>query len=121
MCFLKNSRRFFCISFSNTYSDCPFSWGCRIHQRLLCRGRRCCPSPNECPDMTLKKIDGEAPVMLELLGMGSSSLLPLLPNRRLFRIQLNVRIVLFQTIQFSICTQFSSILPLNRCYHTGPE
>ena len=28
-------------------SLCPFGWGCRIHQLLLCRGVR--PPPNECP------------------------------------------------------------------------
>ena len=35
-------------------------------------------------------------------------------------IQLSQRI-LFQTIQFSIKTQFSSIWPMDRAYHSGPE
>ena len=33
-------------------------------------------SPNECPDTNTKQSDGEAPVMLELWGMRSTSLLP---------------------------------------------
>ena len=35
---------------------------------------------NECPAYDIKKTDGEAPVMLELWGMQSTSLLPSLPG-----------------------------------------
>ena len=38
---------------------------------------------------------------------------------------LNVKTILFQTIQFSICTQFSSIWPIDRtlirCYHSKSD
>ena len=44
---------------------CPFGWGCRIHQLLLCRRVRPHP-PNECPGYDTKQSDGEVPVMLEL-------------------------------------------------------
>ena len=37
-------------------------------------------SPNECPRYDPKQSNGEAPVMLELWGMRSSSLLPSLPG-----------------------------------------
>ena len=37
-------------------------------------------SPNECPDYDTKQSDGEAPVMLELLGVQSNPLLPSLPG-----------------------------------------
>ena len=36
-------------------------------------------SPNECPGYDIEQSDGEALVMLELWGMQSTSLLPLLP------------------------------------------
>ena len=36
--------------------------------------------PNECPDYDTRKFDGEAPVMLELWGMWSTSSLPSLPG-----------------------------------------
>ena len=36
--------------------------------------------PNECPEYDTKQSDGEAPVMVELLGMLSIPLLPLLPD-----------------------------------------
>ena len=32
-----------------------------------------------------------------------------------------MKTVLFQVIQFSIITQFSSIWPIDRCYHSRPE
>ena len=35
-------------------------------------------SPNECPKFDTKQSDGEAPLMLELCGMWSTHLLPLL-------------------------------------------
>ena len=53
-------------------------WGCRTHRLHLCRGVR--PPPNECPDYDTKQSDGEVPVMLELWGMQSTPLLPLLPG-----------------------------------------
>ena len=59
--------------------SCPVSWGDRIHQLLLCRGVRRPPS-NECPGYNPKKSDGEVPVILELWGMQSTPLLPLLPG-----------------------------------------
>ena len=56
----------------------PVGWGCRIHQLHLCRGVR--PPPNECPWYDSKQSDGhEAPVMLELWEMLSTSL-SLLPG-----------------------------------------
>ena len=39
------------------------------------------PPTNECPGYETKKSDGEVPVMLELWGMQSTSLLPLLPGQ----------------------------------------
>ena len=60
------------VSKSNT---CPVGWSCRIHRLHLCRVVRR-PPPNKCP----KQADGEVPVMLELWGMRSTPLLPLLPG-----------------------------------------
>ena len=60
------------------YLCCPVGWGCRICQLHLCRGLR--PHPNECPGYDTKQSDGEVPVMLELWGMQSTPLLPLLPG-----------------------------------------
>ena len=57
---------------------CPVGWGCRIHWLHLCRGVRL--HPNECPGYDTKQSDGEVPVMLELRGMQSTPLLPLLPG-----------------------------------------
>ena len=42
--------------------------------------KRVSPSPNKCPRYNTKQSDGEAPIMLELLGMQSTSLLPSLPG-----------------------------------------
>ena len=42
---------------------------------------RSCPVGYECPDYDTKQSDGEVPVMLELWGMWSTPLLPLLPGR----------------------------------------
>ena len=53
-------------------------WGCRIHQLHLCK--EVTPLPNEYPRYDIKQSDGEALVMLELWGMQSTPLLPLLPD-----------------------------------------
>ena len=44
---------------------------------IICREVR---PPNKCPDYRTKQSDGEVPVMLELWGMQSTPLLPLLPG-----------------------------------------
>ena len=49
-------------------------WGCRIHRLYLCREVK--PHPNECPRYDTKQSDGKIPVMLDLWGMRSPSLLP---------------------------------------------
>ena len=53
------------------YTDCfsaeGWGWGVR-------------PLPNECPGYDTKQSDGEAPVMLKLLGMQSTPSLLLLPG-----------------------------------------
>ena len=56
---------------------CPVDLGCRIHRLLLCGGVKI--SLNEFPGYDTKQSDGEVPVMPELLGMRSTSLLPSLP------------------------------------------
>ena len=56
-------------------TGCPVSWGCRIHQLLLCRGVR--PPSNKCPGYDTKQSDDEVPVMLRLWGMWSTPSLPL--------------------------------------------
>ena len=55
----------------------PVGWGCRILQLHLYREVK--PPPNEYPRYDTKQTDGEVPVMLELWGMQSTPLLPLLP------------------------------------------
>ena len=57
---------------------CPVSRGCSIHRLLLCRGVR--PPSNDCPGYDTKQSDGEVPAILELWGMRSTPLLPLLPD-----------------------------------------
>ena len=68
-----------CISIISTFvfafiiGTCPVSWGCRIHWLLSCRGVR----PLQWVSWyDTKQSDGEVPVMLELGGIGSTSLLP---------------------------------------------
>ena len=72
------------ISVTSLYSSisdnsvyCPVGSGCRIHRLHLCRE---VTHPNECPDMTLNKSDGEVPVILGLCGIWSTPSLPLLPD-----------------------------------------
>ena len=48
----------------------PLGWGCRIHR--LRRYREVRPPTTSVLDMSLKKSDGEVPVMLELWGMIST-------------------------------------------------
>ena len=55
-------------------ATCPVGWGCRIHRLLLCN------HPHECPGYDTKQSDSEVPAMLELWGMQSTPLLPLLPG-----------------------------------------
>ena len=57
---------------------CPVCLGCRI-QLLLCCGVRL-PPLNECPGYYTKQSDGDVPVILELWGILSTPLLPLLPG-----------------------------------------
>ena len=42
--------------------------------------KRYIPTPNECPRNDIKQSEGEAPVILELWGMRSTLLFPLLPD-----------------------------------------
>ena len=55
--------------------DGPVSWGCKIHCLLLYRGLKL---PKECSGYDTKQSDDEAPVMLELWEMWSTSSLQLL-------------------------------------------
>ena len=57
----------------------PVGWGCRIRRLILCRGVRSYPQ-NACPVYDTKQSDGEVPVMIDLWGMQSTSLLPSLPG-----------------------------------------
>ena len=58
---------------------CPVGWGCRIHRLLLCQGLS--PPPQRVSWIyDTKQSDGEVPAMLELWGMWSTLLLPLLPS-----------------------------------------
>ena len=86
------SPQFFCLHLEIIFSVHPFiflhplslgsppyhpvAWGCRMHQLYFCRG--CKTSPNKCPRYDTKQYDGEAPVILELWGIWSIPLLPLL-------------------------------------------
>ena len=55
------------------------AWDCRIHRLLLCREIRL-RLLDECPRYDTKQSDSEAPVMLELWRIRSTSLLPSLPG-----------------------------------------
>ena len=69
------------LSICSLLTSSPLSWGCRIHQLLLCR--EVSPSPhthNECPGYDIKQSNGEVPLMLELWGMQSTTWLPSLPS-----------------------------------------
>ena len=57
----------------NPYELCI--WGYRIHRLHLCRGIRSHP---QCPGYDTKQSDGEVPALLELWGMWSTPLLPLI-------------------------------------------
>ncbi len=63
---------FFPISSTTNVITWPVGLGCRIHRLLLCRGVR---PQNECPVYDTKQYDGEVPVMQEIWGMQSTSLL----------------------------------------------
>ena len=63
----------------NSPNKSPVGWGSRIDWLHLCREVRP-PPTNEFPKYDTKQSDGEAPVMLELWGMRSTSLLPSLPG-----------------------------------------
>ena len=52
---------------------CPVGWGCTVQRLNLCRGVRL---PNECPRYDTEQSHGEAPVLLELWGMRSTTSLP---------------------------------------------
>ena len=52
------------------------SAGAEEYTNCICRGVR--PHPHECPGYDTKQSDGEVPVMLEVWGMWSNPLLPLL-------------------------------------------
>ena len=56
-------------------NNCPVGWGCRIHQRHICRGVR---HPQWVSWYDTKRSDGKAQVML--WGMRSIPSLPLLPD-----------------------------------------
>ena len=75
---LQNLQRVVTFMLFNLY-DCPVSWGCRIHQLLLCRGVR--PPPHGCRGYDTKQYDSEVPAMLELWEMWSTPLLPSLPDK----------------------------------------
>ena len=62
----------------NSWGNCPVGWGCRIHWLHLCRGIR--PPPTWVSWYDTKQSDGEVPAVLELWGMRSTPLLPLLPG-----------------------------------------
>ena len=49
-------------------------WGCKIHLQHLCRG---IVSSNDCPRYDIEQSNGEAPIILELWEMWSTSSLPL--------------------------------------------
>ena len=59
--------------------NCPVGLGCRKYRLLLCRGVRA-PLPNEYPEYDTKQFESKVPVLLELYGMWSTHLLPLLPG-----------------------------------------
>ena len=81
----------------------PVSLGCRIHRLHLCRGLK--PPPMRILDMTLNNL------VVWLFGFyGISAFVAyLMPNPFLYK-----QSVLFQTIQFSISTQFVKSIPISR-------
>ena len=54
----------------------PVDWGSRIHRLHLCRRAR--PPPTNVLVCDIKQSDGKVPIMLELWGMWSTPLLPLI-------------------------------------------
>ena len=65
------------VSFSKIFNS-PVGLGCRIRRLRLWRDAKTC-SANECPRYDTKQSDGEA-LVLELYGLSSTPLLPLLPG-----------------------------------------
>ena len=63
------------IPFNSPFESSSVGWLCRIHTASLLR---CKGSSNECPGYDTKQSDSEAPVILELWGMQSTPLMPLL-------------------------------------------
>ena len=68
----------YCYNLLIVFDSCPVGWGCRIHRLHFCRGGKI--PPNECPGYDTKQSNGEVPVRLEVWGMRSTPLLPLLPG-----------------------------------------
>ena len=61
------------------YLSCPVGWGCRLHRLDPSRGIK--KNLNVCPGYDTKQSDGEAPVMLELWKIRSTSSLSLLSGQ----------------------------------------
>ena len=74
-------------------TDCPVSWGCKIHQLLFCRG--VIHPPNKCPGYGTKQSDDE------LWGVQSSPLLPSLPGPLWPRVVAPDRILLMGQIELN--------------------
>ena len=63
------------LELQNTLTAGPVRWGCWIHRLHLCRGVKLSRRLS-----WIRQSDGKVPVMLELWGMQSTPLLPLLPG-----------------------------------------
>ena len=72
------------------YNDCTYA-----EERL--------PPPNVCPGYGTKQSDGEAPVMLELWGMQSTPLLPLLPGPFWLGVVASDRVLSMDQIELYLC------------------
>ena len=87
----------------------PVGWGCRIHQLHLCGRMRHHPQKSVL-DMT-KQSDGEAPIMLEIWGIQSFPLLPLLLGSLWPRVVVPGRVLSMSQIElFGIQTDYKQMI-----------
>ena len=79
------------MTISFIYHLYSVSWGYRIYRQHLCSELRYLPQ--QCPRYDIEKYDGKAPIMLEVWGMWSSSLLALLPVSFWLRVEAPDRVL----------------------------
>ena len=89
---------YFVFQFFFPYTYCPVCCGCKIYRLHLCRGVRL---TQKCPRYDTKQSEGEASIILEILGMRSMPSLPLLPGSLRLAIVAHDRVIFIGQIKLN--------------------